>query len=109
MGRSRTICTHPARASIEQSKSGPWGTTQHLSIHSLRRGFGLLHMAHGTPLKWIQAQGGWFSAKMLFDVYGHFMPEESSGYADALSASPDGTRRHRAVGENRPRNHTRPE
>ena len=46
-------------------------------------------------------------AEMLLDVYGHFMPEESGRYADALSASPDGTRRHRAAGEGRARTYTR--
>ncbi len=85
------------------------GVRKALTVHSLRHSFASLHIARGTPIKWIQAQGGWASAKMLLDVYGHFMPEESSGYADALSASPNGTRRHRAVGENRARPHTRVE
>ena len=58
------------------------------------------HMARGTNLKWIQAQGGWSSAKMLLDVYGHFMPTESAGYADALTA-PDGTIRHQ-IGKGAP-------
>jgi hypothetical protein len=39
-------------------------------------------------LLWVQRQGGWASPKMLPDVYGHFMPTESSGYADNL-ATPD--------------------
>ena len=30
--------------------------------------------------------GGWSSAKLLLDLYGHYLPTESSGYADALSA-----------------------
>ena len=38
-----------------------------------------LDMARSTPLKWIQQQGGWASAKLLLDTYGHFMPSESSG------------------------------
>ena len=42
-------------------------------------------MARGTPLKWIQAQGGWTTAKLLLDVYGHFLPSEYTGYTDALS------------------------
>lgn len=44
-------------------------------------------MARGTPLKWIQDQGGWSSAKVLLDTYGHFMPSESHGYADAIMGS----------------------
>ena len=42
-------------------------------------------MARGTPLKWIKAQGGRTTAKLLLDVYGHFLPSEYTGYADALS------------------------
>ena len=53
-------------------------------------------MARGTNLKWLQAQGGWASAKMLLDVYGHFMPAETYGFSDAISTSPDGTIRHQA-------------
>jgi integrase len=67
-----------------------------LSPHNLRHTFASLHMARGSNLKWIQEQGGWASAKMLLDRYGHFMPSEPQGYADALSAAPDGTIRHQA-------------
>ena len=28
--------------------------------------------------------GGWASAKLLLDLYGHFLPTESTGFADAL-------------------------
>jgi hypothetical protein len=42
-------------------------------------------MAWGTPLEWIQAPGGWTTAKLLLDVYGHFLPSEYTGYSDALS------------------------
>lgn len=38
---------------------------------------------------WIQQIGGWASAKLLLNVYGHFIPTETEGYADNL-ASPDG-------------------
>jgi hypothetical protein len=62
------------------------GVAKRLSPHSLRHTFASLHMARGTPIKWVQAQGGWASAKMLLDVYGHFMPEESGGYANTLAA-----------------------
>ena len=30
--------------------------------------------------------GGWSSAKMLLDVYGHYMPNETHGYADARAS-----------------------
>ena len=47
-------------------------------------------MTRGTNLKWLQNQGGWASAKMLLDTYGHFIPDESQGYADALTTTPGG-------------------
>ena len=37
--------------------------------------------------------GGWASAKLLLDLYGHFLPTESTGFADAL----DGTKRQYAA------------
>ncbi len=64
--------------------------------HALRHTFASLHMARGTNLKWLQAQGGWASAKMLLDIYGHFLPSEARGFADALATPPDGTIRHPA-------------
>jgi len=39
---------------------------------------------------WVQQAGGWTSAKVLLDVYGHFMPTETQGFADALTTAPDG-------------------
>ena len=54
--------------------------------HCLRHTFASLHIARGTNLLWIQEAGGWASAKMLLDVYGHFMPTESAGFADAITA-----------------------
>ena len=51
-------------------------------------------MAAGTPLKWIQEQGGWASSQMLHDVYGHFVPRDMGGYARelVLLADPGGPR-----------------
>ncbi len=40
--------------------------------------------------------GGWTSAKMLLDVYGHFLPREMHGHADALKPS-DLTRPNQGV------------
>jgi integrase len=66
------------------------GPKRHYTPHGLRHTWASLHMARGTPLKWIQEQGGWTTAKLLLDTYGHFMPSESRGFADALSATSDG-------------------
>jgi len=67
------------------------GATRRITPHSLRHTWASLHIARGTPLKWIQERGGWTTAKMLLDVYGHFMPSEMEGYADALTTAPRGT------------------
>ncbi len=60
-----------------------------MTPHCLRHTFASLHIARGTNLLWIQEAGGWASAKMLLDVYGHFMPTESAGFADAITAPND--------------------
>ena len=65
------------------------GEGRRFSPHGLRHTWASLHMARGTPLKWIQEQGGWTTAKVLLDTYGHFMPTESRGFADALAAASD--------------------
>ena len=67
-----------------------FGTGRRITPHCLRHTFASLHIARGTNLLWIQEAGGWSSAKMLLDVYGHFMPTESAGFADAITA-PNGT------------------
>jgi len=64
------------------------GKGRRFTPHGLRHTFASLHMARGTNLKWIQAQGGWASAKLLLDTYGHHLPSESTGYADALTDAP---------------------
>ena len=61
------------------------GRGRGFSPHGLRHTFATLHLARGSNLKWIQAMGGWASAKLLLDLYGHYLATESSGYADALS------------------------
>ena len=66
------------------------GEGRRYSPHCLRHTWASLHMARGTPLKWVQEQGGWTTAKLLLDTYGHYMPSESRGFADVLSAAPDG-------------------
>ena len=55
------------------------------TVHGLRHTWASLHLAAGTPLKWIQTQGGWTSAKLLLDTYGHFLPREMNGFEDALA------------------------
>ena len=62
-----------------------FGPDRRFSPHGLRHTFASLHLAHGTNLKWIQAMGGWSSAKLLLDLYGHFLPTETTGYANALT------------------------
>ena len=69
---------------------GALGKGRRVTPHYLRHTWASLHMARGTPLKWIQEQGGWTTAKVLLDTYGHFMPTEARGFADALSATPNG-------------------
>ena len=49
-----------------------FGRGRRVRPHQLRHTWASLHMARGTPLKWIQQQGGWSSARMLLDTYGHF-------------------------------------
>ena len=66
------------------------GPNRKFSPHGLRHTFASLHLAFGTNLKWIQNMGGWSSAKLLLDLYGHFLPTESTGFADAI----DGGKRH---------------
>jgi integrase len=53
-----------------------FGPDRKFTPHGLRHTWASLHMARGTPLKWIQAQGGWTTATLLLDVYGHFLPSE---------------------------------
>ena len=66
------------------------GENRRFSPHCLRHTWASLHMARGTPLKWIQDQGGWTTAKVLLDSYGHLMPAESRGFSDVLATAADG-------------------
>jgi integrase len=66
--------------------------------HSLRHTWASLHMARGTPIEWVRTMGGWASAKMVLDVYGHFLPREMRGYSDALAPG-DRTGPHQTVSE----------
>ena len=66
------------------------GPNRKFSPHGLRHTFASLHLAFGTNLKWIQNMGGGSSAKLLLDLYGHFLPTESTAFADAI----DGRKRH---------------
>jgi integrase len=64
------------------------GRGRRFTPHGLRHTFASLHIARGTNLKRVQAQGGWASAKMLLDRYGHYLPTETTSYADALTSGP---------------------
>ena len=61
------------------------GPARHATPHDLRHSWVSHHLAAGTPIKWIQERGGWTTAKVLLDVYGHFMPSETRGYADVIA------------------------
>jgi integrase len=43
------------------------GPHRRFTPHGLRHTFATLHLVRGTPIKWVQAQGGWASAKRLLD------------------------------------------
>jgi integrase len=60
------------------------GEGRHHRPHDLRHTWASLHLSRGTPIKWIQAQGGWTTAKVLLDTYADYMPEETRGFADRL-------------------------
>ena len=60
------------------------GPHRRFTPHGLRHTFASLHLARGTPIEWIQSRGGWASAKLVLDLYGHFLPSDYSGFADAL-------------------------
>ncbi len=66
------------------------GKGRHYTPHCLRHTWASLHLAWGKPIKWVQTQGGWTTAKVLLDTYGHFMPDEMRGFADALSTASNG-------------------
>ena len=63
-----------------------FGRDRRFTAHGLRHTWATLHLAASTPIKWIQPQGGWSSAKLLLDTYGHFIPRESDGYENALAS-----------------------
>ena len=46
------------------------------------------------PASPCQREGGWTTATLLLDVYGHFLPTEYTGYADALSRPPNAPYTH---------------
>jgi hypothetical protein len=60
------------------------GEGRHHRPHDLRHTWASLHLSRGTPIKWVQAQGGWTTAKVLLDTYADYMPEETRGFADRL-------------------------
>jgi len=77
------------------------GKGRRFTPHGLRHTFASLHMARGTNLKWIQAQGGWASAKVLLDTYGHYLPSESTGMRTPSPTHPDGPSVKRRPGQQR--------
>jgi integrase len=89
-GREADLPQHdgwlPVRQIFNRVVSEAIGDRFHHTPHDLRHTWASLHMARGTPLKWIQEQGGWTTAKLLLETYGHFMPTESRGFSDAIAA-----------------------
>lgn len=61
-----------------------FGPGRRFTPHGLRHTFATLHLAQGTPIKWIQAAGGWATAQLVLDTYGHHQPSESHGYASRM-------------------------
>ena len=58
--------------------------------------FASVHLAFGTNINWLQNMGGWASAKLLLNLYGHFLPTESTGFGDVIGGS---KRQYTAVAE----------
>jgi len=63
------------------------GGGRHVRPHDLRHTWASLHLARSTPIKWVQAQGGWSTARMLLDIYGHVIPDRTRGFADVLATA----------------------
>lgn len=61
------------------------GKGRRFTAHGLRHTWATLHLAAGTPIKWVQTHGGWSSARLLLDTYGHFLPREMGGFEDVLA------------------------
>ena len=74
-----------------------FGKARRVTPHTLRHTWATLHLVRGTPIKWVQEQGGWASARMLLDVYSHAIKREMQGHADALSPARSATQRNRAA------------
>ena len=64
-----------------------FGLDRRVTPHTLRHTWASLHLARGTPIEWVRRMGGWSSAKMLLDVYGHYIPREMRGFSSALAPS----------------------
>jgi integrase len=79
---------------------GVFGKSRRVTPHCLRHTWASLHLAKGTPIEWVRRMGGWASAKMLLDVYGHFIPREMQGHSNALEPV-DRTRPNQGVGRGR--------
>lgn len=76
------------------------GKTRHVTPRALRHTFASLHLAAGTNIKWIQRQGGWATAQMVLDRYGHFIPDTTERHADRIAGSgvqPSVTIRHQST------------
>jgi hypothetical protein len=70
------------------------GEGRHYRPHDLRHTWASLHLSRGKPIKWVQAQGGWTTAKVLLDTYADYMPEGSRGFADRLFTAENAPQTH---------------
>ncbi len=62
-----------------------FGPDRRVTPKSLRHTWATLHLSRGTPIEWVRKMGGWSSAKMLLDVYGHYIPREMRGFSNSLA------------------------
>ncbi len=56
-----------------------------MTPHSLRHTWATLHLARGTPIEWVRQMGGWSSAKMLLDVYSHYIRQAHTAACVAVA------------------------
>lgn len=69
------------------------GRARRFTPHGLRHTFASPHMARGTPLLWIQQQGGWASARCCSIPTATSSPQIRAGIRTRFHPAPDGRMR----------------